>query len=45
MDDVVPEMGADGQPVLDTVPRQDSGGAMNKNHLHKSVDSPKIYGF
>jgi hypothetical protein len=40
MDDVVPELGTDGQPVLDTVPRQGSGGVMSKNHLHKSIYTP-----
>lgn len=39
MDDAIAELGTGGQPILNPVPRQNSGGVM-KNHLHKKGTPP-----
>ena len=39
MDDAIAELGTGGQPILNPVPRQNSGGVM-KNHLHKKRYTP-----
>ena len=43
MDDAIAELGTGGQPILNPVPRQNSGGVM-KYHLHKK-GTPPFWGY